>query len=79
MSVVEVPSHRSWLFGCVISGVGFTVIANILAGPGQPFTIGLTIILAITGTPVLLIALNDAILPQPLAAKPIEVLLLVQL
>ena len=47
--------------------------------PGQPAADGVTEIVAVTGALVLLMAVNEAISTLPLAAKPIEVLLLVQL
>jgi hypothetical protein len=40
---------------------------------------GVTVIVAVTVDPLLLIAVNEAIFPLPLAARPIEVVLLVQL
>jgi len=40
---------------------------------------GVTVIVAVTGTFVGLVAMNDGILPVPLAPSPIDVLLFVQL
>ena len=40
---------------------------------------GVTVIVAVTGTLVILITLNDAILPVPLAARPIDGVLFTQL
>ena len=40
---------------------------------------GVTVIVAVIGALVLLVAVNEEILPVPLAARPIAVLLLVQL
>ena len=40
---------------------------------------GVTVIVAVTGTFVGLVAMKEAILPTPIPANPIEVLLLVQL
>jgi len=59
--------------------VGFTIIVKLFAGPGHPFAVGVTVIVAVTGTLVVLIAVKAGISPVPPAAKPIEVLLLVQL
>lgn len=52
---------------------------NILAVPKQPFAEGVTVIVAVTNVFELLAALNDGILPVPFAAKPIDVVLFVQL
>ena len=40
---------------------------------------GVTVIVAVTGAVPLLAAANEAMLPVPVAARPIEVLLFVQL
>jgi len=60
-------------------GVGLTVIVNVCAAPGHPAADGVTVIVAVTGALVKLIAVNAGIFPLPLAAKPIAVLLFVQL
>jgi hypothetical protein len=41
--------------------------------------IGVTVIVAVTGAVVALVAINEGILPVPLATRPIEVVLFVQL
>src|SRR5262245_54448601 len=61
------------------AGSGFTVIVNDCGVPVQPLLTGVTVIVAVTGEVPLLVALNDAMLPLPLAARPIDVLLFVQL
>ncbi len=78
-TLVAVPLHKAWLAGIVISGVGFTVMVKLCAIPVQPNTEGVTVIVAVMGILVVLIAVNAGIFPVPLAVKPIEVLLLVQL
>ena len=60
-------------------GVGFTVMVKFCAAPGHPFANGVTVIVAVTGALVVLIAVNDGISPVPLAPRPIAVLLLLQL
>ena len=40
---------------------------------------GVIVIVAVTGAVVLFVAVNDGISPEPLAARPIEELLFVQL
>ena len=41
----------------------------------HPFAIGVTAIVDVTGEVVALVAVNEGILPEPLAARPIAVLL----
>lgn len=52
--------------------------ADIAQRPGK-IKLGVTVIVAVTGNNVLLVAINDGILPVPLAPRPIEVVLFVQL
>ena len=63
--------------------VGFTVIVKVINGPiqndGLFINCGNTVIVAVTGVNPLLVATNDGIFPKPLAAMPIEGLLLTQL
>ena len=58
-------------------------MVKLIEGPVQltpPFVkIGVTVIVAVTGALVLLMAVKAAILPVPDAVSPIDVLLLVQL
>ena len=54
------------------------MIVNVLGAAGQPLTVVVTVIVAIAGTVVLLIVVNDAISPEPLAANPIVGLSFVQ-
>ena len=55
-----------------------TVIVKVCGVPGHPFTVGVTVIVAVTGAAVALVALNAAMLPEPEAANPIDGVLLVQ-
>ena len=63
--------------------VGFTVMANVLEVPTQLtpafVKVGVIVMVAVTGVLVALVATNEAILPAPLATKPIEGVLLTQL
>ena len=56
-------------------------MVNVFDGPTQvpPFVDGVTVIVATTGDPLALTATNGAMLPVPLAGKPIEGALFVQL
>lgn len=54
-------------------------MVKLLAVPAQPAADGVTVMVAVCTVLVVLVAMKDAILPVPDAARPIEVLLLVQL
>ena len=56
-----------------------TIIVNVVGVPGQPFATGVTVIVAVMALAPALMAVKAAILPVPLAAKPILVVLFVQL
>ena len=64
---------------------GFTVMLNVLDVPLQLkvsdmfVNTGVTVIVAVIGDAVVLVAVNAAILPVPLPARPIAVLSLNQL
>ena len=59
-----------------ITGRGFTVMVNVLEGPGQSFPpkekVGVTVIVATTGAKLLLTAANGAMFPFPEGARPME-------
>jgi hypothetical protein len=55
--------------------LGLTVIVNDCGVPAQPSNEGVTVIVAIAGDAPVLVAVNDVILPVPLATRPILVLL----
>ena len=84
LKVTDPPAQRVWLTGCVpMMVVGVTVIVNVVGEPVQvvpPLVyVGVTVIVAVTGAVVVFTAVKEGILPVPLAARPIEVVLLVQL
>jgi hypothetical protein len=61
-------------------GAGFTVIVKEMGEPMHPLAEGVTVIMAEIGSGVKLVVLKTGMLvPVPLAASPIAVLLLVQL
>ena len=60
------------------SGSGLTVIVIFVLTPEHDPYCGVTVIVAVTGFGVLLLAVNDPIAPVPLAAKPIPSVLLDQ-
>ena len=60
-------------------GVGLTVIVNAWAVPVHEFAVGVAVIVATIGLDVAFVAVNAAILPEPLVAKPTLVVLFAQL
>ena len=71
------------LGNALIDGIGLTVIVNVTGVPEQlipPFAkTGVTVIVATTGALPVLVAVKEAISPEPDAARPIEGALFVQL
>lgn len=67
----------------VATGVGLTVMVNVVAVPVQvtPLLVklGVMLIVAVTGVEPVLMAEKDKILPVPLDAKPMDGVLFVQL
>ena len=57
--------------GTTTAGVGLTVIVYEAGVPGQPLAVGVTVIVAITGSAVLFVPVNAGVSPVPLAARPI--------
>jgi hypothetical protein len=78
MALVAVALQTAWLAGSATLGVGLTVMVKLCTAPGHPFAAGVTIIVAVTGALVRLMAVKDGIFPVPPDAKPMEVLLFVQ-
>ena len=78
-AAVAVLLHTTWLATGFTIGVGFTVIVNVIVGPGQPLAIGVTVMVATSGALVALVAMNDGMSPEPAGARPIAGVLLVQL
>lgn len=83
MMVELAPLHNTWLATALMVAVGLTVMVNVIGVPTQLtpalVNVGVTVMVAVTGALVILVAVNAAILPLPLAASPIDVVLLVQL
>jgi len=81
-AVVAVSLHNSWLPTAATFGVGFTVMVNVVEAPVQvvaPFVNeGVTVMVPLMGARPVLVAVNEAMLPVPLAARPIAVLEFVQ-
>ena len=62
--------------------VGLTVMVKVLVGPAQLISplviVGVTTMVATMGEEPVFTAMNEAILPEPVAARPIDGVLLVQ-
>ena len=78
-AVVAAPLHNVWFDTVATVGVGLTVMVNVVDEPVQLFALGVTVMVATCAVVPLLVAVNEAISPVPLAARPMLVLLLVQL
>ena len=80
--VTVAPVHTTWLATGLTVGIGLTVIVKVIGVPGQVTPLvkfGVTVMVATCGVVPPLVATKLAILPTPEAARPILVLLLVQL
>jgi hypothetical protein len=75
-NVLLAPEHMVWVNGVfVTAGVGLTVTVYVLVVPVQLLAVGVIVIVPLIGAVVPLVAVKDDTLPDPLAAKPIAVLL----
>lgn len=80
--VTVAPAHTVWFATAFTDGIGFTVMVNVIGVPGQVTPLlkfGVTVMVATCGVVPALLATKLAILPAPLAARPMLVLLFVQL
>ena len=75
--------HTTWFGTGLTSGGGLTVMVNVIGVPTQltaPLVyVGVTVMVAVTGTGLRFTAIKVGILPVPDAARPIDGKLLVQL
>jgi len=78
MAVVVAPLQSVWSVTLSTVGVGFTVMVNVSTGPGQPFAVGVTVTVEVTGALPILVAVKVPMLPLPETAKPMVALLFVQ-
>ena len=83
IAFVNVAAQSSWLVTALTVAVGFTDILNVVGVPVQVVPalvkVGVTVMLPVIGFAVALVTVNGAILPVPLAARPIPVLSFTQL
>jgi len=77
-AIVAAPLHNVWSATLSTVGVGFTVMVKVSGVPGQPFAVGVTVTVDVTGALPVLVAVKVAILPLPEPAKPMDASLLVQ-
>ena len=75
IALLQIPGGVNVLLN---EGVGFTVIVKVIGVPAQPPATGVTVMVAVTGDAPALTAVNDAMLPVPLAARPMLAVLFVQ-
>ena len=79
IAAVDEPLHNTWLATAFTVAIGLTVIVNVMGVPVQPFPVdGVTVIVAVVALVKLLTVTKDGILPEPLAANPMAVLLFTQ-
>lgn len=74
----EFPAHQVCATLLTL-GVGLIVIVYVFDVPVQPPLVGVTVMVAVTGVLPLFTAVNAGTVPVPLAARPMEGLLFVQL
>jgi hypothetical protein len=75
---VDAVAHTVWLVIAATVGVGFTVMVKLCGVPLHVAAAGVTTIVAVAVTEDVLVAVKAAILPVPVEARPIEVLLFIQ-
>ena len=75
---LEMPLHQLAVEALVTTAVGLTVMVKVISGPVQPLFVGVTLMVAVMGAVVLLVAVKPGILPEPLAASPMEGVLFIQ-
>ena len=64
------PEQIDWLAGVATAfGVGLTRTVAVIAGPTQPFAVGVIVKVTVTGAVVVLVSVPE-MLPLPLAAMP---------
>lgn len=77
-ALVEALSQSVWFGMALTVAVGLTVMTKLLVVPVHPLAVGVTVIVPLMGVLVRLVAVNDGMLPFPLAARPMAGLLLAQ-
>lgn len=80
-AVVVPPLHNVWsgIELVLVIGCGFTVKLKLPGVPVQPLLVGVTVMVAVTGLDAVLVIVKGLILPVPIGARLMKLLLLVQL
>lgn len=79
MGVVPVLWQTDCMAGVATTlGAGLTVIVAVAGVPGQPLALGVTVMMPATGNVPLLCAVKKGILPKPEDARPMLVVVFVQ-
>lgn len=78
IAVVADELQIAWLAGTFAKGVGLTEMRKVSGVPTHPLAEGVTIMDALIGALVLFVAVNNGISPEPFAARPMAVLVFVQ-
>ena len=80
-AAVVPPLHSVWsgIELTLVIGCGFTVKLKLPGVPVQPLLVGVTVMVAVTGLDAVLVIVKGLILPVPIGARLIKLLLLVQL
>ena len=74
------PEHTVCDVGVAATvGVGLTVMVKVWGAPAHPLAVGVTVMVAVTGVVPVFTAVKAPMLPVPLAARPMEGVLFVQL
>jgi hypothetical protein len=84
IAAIELPVQILCDEGVALTvGEGFTVLLNVLGAPVHVVLpvvkVGVTVIVAVTAEVLVFMAVNEGMFPVPVAANPMEVVLLVQL
>lgn len=70
IAAVVAPSQYATLATGLTVVDGFTVMVNVSGVPTHPLAVGVTVMVAITGAVPVFVAVNDGMLPVPLAPSP---------
>ena len=76
---VDTPLHLVRLESGSTVGVGLTVMVKETGVPSQSLIFGVTVIVPVIGEVPVLVAVNEPILPVPVAANPMDGVLFIQL
>ena len=78
-AATDTPAHSVTFATVLTVGWGLTVMTYDELVPGQPFRLGVTLMVPVIAVLPLLVLVKPSTLPAPAAARPIAVLVFVQL